>query len=363
MENDQNVINNAFQTKCSQCGGAVTYSPEAENLKCPYCGAVTEVDKTPVTPTENDFNQWKDKAREAPEQSSETAVSTQIKCRGCGANTIFDPNTSGAKCAFCGTPLVMEEAQVNRFWKPEYLLPFKVGEQQCTQNFNKWLSGKFFLPNNIKKAGTNHKKFKGVYLPYWTYDANTSTVYTGERGVHRTITEKDQNGKPVTRTVTDWYPAAGKVDLVFDDVMIPATDTVPGNLLGGLKAWDMENVVPYKKEFLAGFITELYKEDFVQAYPKAQDWMEERIMEAVREDIGGSEQRIISHSSRFDDLKFKHLLLPIWISAFQYNGKTYQFIVNGRTGAVSGQYPKSALKIALVVLAVIAVIVALYSLF
>jgi hypothetical protein len=55
-------------------------------------------------------------------------------------------------------------------------------------------------------------------------------------------------------------------------------------------------------------------------------------------------------SNTFDETTFKHVLLPVWIAAFRYNGKVYRFLVNGQTGNVSGNAPYSILKITLFVL-------------
>ena len=56
------------------------------------------------------------------------------------------------------------------------------------------------------------------------------------------------------------------------------------------------------------------------------------------------------------DITFKHILLPVWLAAYKYRGKTYRFVVNGRTGKVKGERPWSAWKIAFAV--VIGLIVA-----
>ena len=118
MDNSFNKMNSepitdALQTKCRACGGYMQYSPAAENLKCLYCGVITDLDKTAAIIEENDFLYWKDRADESA--GDDMVETTEIKCRQCGANTTLPPNVSGAKCAFCGTPLIMNEATVKRF--------------------------------------------------------------------------------------------------------------------------------------------------------------------------------------------------------------------------------------------------------
>lgn len=354
-------ITDVLQTKCKSCGGFMQYSPADEDLKCIYCGYTGGLDKTPVEIEENDFEYWKNRADESIDE--EVVEIPEIKCRQCGATTTLPENTSAAKCAFCGTPLIMNEASVKRFWQPEYLLPFKVTEKGSNENFKRWLGKKWFLPSQLKKSGVSTDRFKGVYLPFWTYDANTYTVYTGKRGENRTEVSRNNKGEEVRRTVTDWYNTSGSVEVFFDDIVVPASKTLPDSIMNRLTNWDMMNCVGYKKEFLAGFITEIYQRDFREAIGDAKDKMDSVIEDTIKADIGGDKQKITSSSTQYNNVKFKHLLLPVWISAFKFNNKVYQFVVNGRTGQVIGQYPKDKVKIIMLVIAIIAVIAALIMIF
>ncbi|MPM47849.1 hypothetical protein SDC9_94570 [bioreactor metagenome] len=356
--NTTEPITDALQTKCASCGGIMQYSPADGNLKCLYCSHVGELDLTPVRIAENDFFYWKDRANENNEEQTEEV--SEIKCRQCGATTTLPPNVSGAKCAFCNTPLIMQEVHIKRFWQPEYLLPFKITEKESSTNFKKWLNKKWYLPNKLKKGSVHTDNFKGVYLPFWTYDSHNNTDYRGERGEDRQQSYTNNKGEKVERTVTDWYPARGNVTIFFDDIIIPAAQSLPPNIMNQLTNWDMMNCVAYRKEFLAGFITEIYQRDFRESFNYAKKKMDDIIRENVRSDIGGDHQRIHSIQTRYDDLKFKHLLLPVWISSFKYNNKVYQFVVNGRTGQVVGQYPKSKAKIAMTIIAIAAIIMILY---
>lgn len=361
MDINTQPITDALQTKCKSCGGIMRYSPADEDLKCIYCGYTGGLDKTPVEIEENDFEYWKNHADQ--DSTDEVVEIPEIKCRQCGAVTTLPENTSAAKCAFCATPLILNEASVKRFWQPEYLLPFKITDKTGSNNFKKWLGKKWFLPSALKKNGVSTDSFKGVYLPFWTYDANTHTVYTGERGKNRTEASRNSKGEEIKRTVTDWYSTSGTVDIDFDDIVVPASKTLPNSIMSNLTNWDMVNCVGFKKEFLAGFITEIYQRDFRESIDDAKEKMNSVIEDTIRVDIGGDDQRINSKSTQFNNLKFKLLLLPVWISAFNFKNKVYQFVINGRTGQVIGQYPKDKTKIIMLVVAIIALIAALIMIF
>jgi ribosomal protein L37E len=345
------MTNDSLHTKCKSCGGVMHYSPAAENLQCLYCNSIVDIDKSPAVMKSNDFSAWKERA-----QSNETVEAVELKCRQCGASTTMPANVTGAKCAFCGTPSVISDAAMRRFWPPEYLLPFKITEKQSGANFTTWLRKKWFAPSKLRKNAIDTDAFKGVYLPFWIFDADTVTDYKGERGVDRKDEYVKKDGTRASRTVTQWYQARGSVAVQFRDLMVHASKTLPDDISMQLTQWDMENCVTYRKEFLAGFVTEIYQRDVKASFDDAKQKMTTDIDSAIRRDIGGDRQRVGTKHTEYEELKFRHMLFPVWMSAFKFNNKLYQFVVNGRNGKVVGQYPKSTLKIVLTVVALVLVI-------
>jgi len=200
----------------------------------------------------------------------------------------------------------------------------------------------------------------GVYLPYWCYDSNTTTRYSGERGEYYYVSEtyRDDKGETQTRQVrhTRWYPTSGTVQVNFDDVLVCGSQTLPRALLEKLEPWDLPELRAFDAGYLSGFVAERYKIGLEAGFVTAEARMVPKIRSAIESDIGGDDQRIGSMNVRHADVRFKHLLLPLWISSFRYKEKTYRFTVNARSGQVSGERPWSVAKIVLTVLAVIAVI-------
>jgi hypothetical protein len=164
------------------------------------------------------------------------------------------------------------------------------------------------------------------------------------------------NGKEETRTREvrhiRWTPASGTVEDAFDDLLVRATTALPTKYLDALEPWDLQHLVPYRDEYLAGFRTDSYQIDLAHGFEAARRMMEPTIERSCRADIGGDEQRVEETRTDYHDLTFKHLLFPVWISAFRYRGKIYRLLVNARTGEVQGERPWSFAKIALAVLAV-----------
>jgi len=262
---------------------------------------------------------------------------------------------------------VVTGGTANTIIKPSYVLPFNIDQKNAFVQFKGWIKKLWFAPNDLKHYADNADKLNGMYIPYWTYDSNTSSSYTGQRGDNYTTTESYtafENGKSVTRTRTvtkiRWSYASGHVNNQFDDVLVLASNSLPENYTAALEPWDLHNLASYSDKFLSGFRTESYQVDVKTGFEKSKVIMDNGIRQSVCRDIGGDHQRISSLDTTYNDIKFKHILLPIWLSAYKYKEKVYRFMINGRTGEVQGERPYSTIKIVLTVLGGIALIVAGY---
>lgn len=348
---------------CVNCGGDLKYKPGTTFLICHHCGTENEIPQLDADFEELDFHEY----LANKSKSEDTLKESFVKCHNCGATSTLEPHVTSSNCPYCSTALVIEEAHEEELIKPKAILPFHLDKEDAKNRFKKWVNRLWWAPSDLKKASINFDHFKGIYIPYWTYDSDTFTKYTGQRGVHYYVTESyttTENGKTVTRTrqvqKTRWYPAFGDVSKFFDDVLVAATKSLPRKYIYKLEPWDLENLVPFEKSYLSGFITEKYQIDLEFGFDVAKDIMEPEIRSLIRRDIGGDVQRIISMSTKYDDITFKHLLLPVYVSAYRYKDKVYQFLVNGRTGEVQGQRPYSWIKITLAILLGIAIIAAIF---
>ncbi len=135
-----------------------------------------------------------------------------------------------------------------------------------------------------------------------------------------------------------------------------ASTSLPTRLGDDLTPWDLGQLQPYTPDFLAGFQAEGYTVALADGHATARDRMARVIESDVRRDIGGDEQRVNSIDTRHGDETFKHILLPVWMAAYKYSGKSYRFVVNGQTGEVQGERPYSWWKIGFTVLLVAALV-------
>jgi len=221
-------------------------------------------------------------------------------------------------------------------------------ERAAREAMTKWLA-----PNGLQDYARKGRAMAGIYTPYWTFDADTRSRYTGQRGTHYYVTKTvTRNGKrvQVRERRTRWRPVSGQVARFFDDLLVLGSRSLPKGYTDALEPWDLSTLEPYQPNFLAGFRAEGYQVELEDAYAEAREKMDQIIRTDVRRDIGGDEQRVGSVDTDIGTLTFKHVLLPVWLAAYKFKGKSYRFVVNGQTGKVQGERPWSAVKIAIAVI-------------
>lgn len=345
---------------CGQCGASLNFAVGTQSLECPYCGHLNAIARGSGVIEELDLHEALARLQDADHVSPESRV---ISCPNCAASFALDAHIHSGECPFCGTNVVTATAE-SRPIKPKGLLPFSVTADQARESYKRWLKGLWFAPSKLKEYARDDASLNGVYIPYWTYDSDTATRYRGERGDVYFVTQRyttTVNGRRVTRTrqvpKIRWSPASGRTSRHFDDVLVGATRTLPRKITDWLAPWDLENLVPYREDYLSGFSSEVYQVNLDEGFNQAQQLMDTVIRRDVKRAIGGDQQRIHGLQTQHSDTTFKHVLLPLWSAAFQFRDETYRFVVNGRTGKVRGERPWSVVKIALAVLLALAILV------
>lgn len=337
---------------CPQCGADYRFAPNDGLLVCDHCGHSEPLaEDGPQTGgiRELDFRAAIE-ARLPEAEIEETRVS---QCPNCGAQVEFDANTHAKECPFCATPVVTDTG-THRHIKPRGVLPFALSEREAQKAMADWLGRLWFAPNGLRDYARKGRKMDGIYVPYWTFDADTTSSYRGERGTIYYVTEtvvQDGKTEQIQRQKIRWSPVSGRVARFFDDILVLASKSLPKRYTDALEPWDLSELKPYAPEFLAGFRAEGYQVELSDGYTEARAIMDRTIDRDVRFDIGGDRQRVHGIDTQISDVTFKHILLPVWMAAYKFRGKTYRFVVNGRTGRVQGERPWSAWKIALAVTA------------
>lgn len=355
------AITDEHRYPCEQCGAELRFAPGQSVLKCDHCGHEQQImaqgeagpwAKKTKPFAEHDLNRGlKD---DLPDAAGEEVRSTH--CPNCAAIVEFQGANHATECPFCATPLVVDTGSHRRI-KPQALIPFTLDEPTARKALISWLGSLWFAPNRLLQFTRAGRAMNGVYVPYWTFDADTHSRYSGAKGVHyyesRTVTV-NVNGRSEQRQEqvqkTRWYPASGTVARRFDDVLVIAATSLPTLLGDGLEPWDLSDLKSYSPDYLAGMQAEGYTVALINGHATGKKKMEAVIYDDVRHDIGGDVQRVDNIDSDYEDETFKHILLPVWMAAYKYGNRSFRFLVNGQTGEVQGERPWSAWKIAFAII-------------
>lgn len=340
--------------KCPKCAGVMDFDPNIGAMACPYCGYEEEI----VNEDSSKVEELAFESAQKTESCNWGAAKKQIICKSCGAETIYDALDVASECPYCGSNQVMEAGDENTL-APGGVVPFQITNEQASKNFKQWIGKKFFCPK-LAKQSAEPDAFTGIYLPYWTFDANTFSRYSGKYGIDRTESYKDSNGNRQTRTVTDWHRTSGTYEEFIDDELIQGSERHDVKMLKGLEPFDTTKSVPYKPEYVAGFAAERYSVGIKDAWEKAKvsisSTLKSHISSKIIRDHNADHASDVKVNTTFKNITYKYLMLPIWCSSFKYKDKVYQFMVNGQTGKVYGKTPVSVGKIILVVAIVLAIL-------
>ena len=343
--------------KCPNCGATVTFNPATGGMRCEYCGYTCELPK----PEEgNDICEMDFESALHTESFNWGEQKKSVQCKQCGAVSIYDALETAAVCPFCGSTSVMPAAKENTI-APGAVCPFSVTKEQAGQQFEKWLKKKWFAPRKAKK-NARPEAYQGVYLPYWTYDAQTTSNFTARAGYDKTVKDKDGH----SRTETNWMRVNGIYQEFFDDVTVMASKRQEDSGVKSCEPFDFSKLVPYSPQVVAGFVAERYSIGLKEGWEKAQGTIQSRlrsnISDYVRRHWHANRSDSVRFSTIFSNITYKYLLVPVWISSFKYKDKIYQFAVNGQTGKVGGASPVSVWRVILAILIAAGIITGLYFL-
>ncbi len=365
MEQEPRLTRTLKETdrKCPNCGATLQFNPQKNGLSCAFCEYFEEI------PTDKDDEGIEKSADELDLFSEVNTASCDwgvkskvIICKSCGAESIYDELQIADICPYCGSTQVMQASEDVKTLAPGGVVPFQIDEKNAGTLFTKWIKGRFFCPKKAKQSA-RPDAFKGVYLPYWTYDAKTTTKYTARYGIDEERKDRDGN----KHTHTEWYFTGGVQKVDFDDVLVLGSKRYDNDLMQRIEPFDTANNVRYQPKFLQGFTAERYSIGLKDGWETAKSKMRKKIEDEIKTDI---ERRFhadhvdsIEGKTAYADATYKYLLLPVWMSSFRYKNKLYRFLVNGQSGKVGGKAPVSAARVILVIAAILAAIIGLVLLF
>lgn len=351
------VTEKVTDKKCPNCGATVVYDPALRKMHCDYCGFECEL---PEPEADHDVVELDFESATNTESCEWGAEKKSVECKNCGAVSIYDALETAAVCPFCGSTQVMPAA-TEKTIAPGGVCPFTVTKENAGESFTKWLKKKWFAPRKAKKSASP-EAFKGVYMPYWTYDAQTTSNFTARAGYDTKVRKKDGS----TETHTTWRSVSGVYQEFIDDETVVASKRYEDSGVKKCEPFKLSKLIPYTPQALAGFVAERYSIGLKEGWGIAQNQihgkLKNNIQTYVKEQWSCDRVSGVDFSTLYSKITYKYILVPVWMSSFKYKEKTYQFVVNGQTGKVGGKSPVSAFRVILAILLGAGIIAGIYFL-
>ena len=347
---------------CRECGANLEWNPVAQALACDYCGAQQTV------PVENRVIEEYPLEAAGAAARGYGAKRRVADCKNCGARTSFEGSATARHCVFCGSSNVLEQDANRNAIRPESVVPMDVGRAEVKKAFRRWLKKLWFRPNALQDT----KRFDaiGVYVPFWTFDCHVESAWSADSGTYYYVTvtrHRTVNGKRVSYSAQErrvrWTPAWGERSDDYDDVLVNASHAVSEKLLRKLGGFRTTGLVPYQPAYLAGWRAEEYRIDLEHGWDRGRGIVVDSQERRCAGDVPGDTHRHLRVSNELSNVRWKHILLPLWTLTYRFKGKTYPILINGQTGRVSGDAPYSVIKITFFVLLCMGLVLGLLLLF
>ncbi len=350
IEGLDKVKNEASTSDCNACGGDMAYDPGTKMLVCKFCGNAQAIDFTSAEVVEIDL----DNIDEYEMDSDWDMAAKVIECKNCGGQTVAQAEDETAYCVFCGSQHMVEHEAEDAGIKPQGIVPYEVTYKDARSRMDTWVKRRWLAPRDLKDRFRG-KNLKGVYMPYWTFDADVRANYHCRVGEHYYSGVGDNKKRH-----TKWRKYGGSHRKVFDDQLVLGIDSDEAKLMKKIEPFrtSSDKVVDYKPEYLAGYLAKKHTIKPSPAWKIAKTEMANAIEYEIQSGLPGDTHDSYNQTVGYTGETFKHILLPVYMSAYEYNSKIFNVLINGQTGEVQGSAPVSPVKVAgLVVLGIIIAVV------
>ncbi len=342
----------AVTYRCPHCGAPTKYDVTAGGVACEYCGYTAPLQAQTPGRSAEEYEFTLDTLKKA--QQGWGAERRELHCEACGANMSIPANALTVTCPFCTSNRVNVRVTPSDQLRPRFLVPFKVQPEKLRASVTEWLGKGWYHPKELG-ASSVLDRFSGVFLPFWTFDTQIAAAWKAEVGYERQERYYDSGAKEWrTRTRIDWRWESGQVELKIDDYLVNASANLSQLILSRILPFDMNELVAYQPDYLAGLQAKGYDLNLPDAWEQAKTQLREDAHKACLNDIPTSHVRNFSMVADFAGETWRYILLPVYLSTYRFKDEIYQVMVNGQTGAIAGQKPVNWTTVWLVIAAMLA---------
>ena len=354
--------------QCPACTGPLQFVGDSGKLECEFCGNTYEVAEIEAMYADKDANAaeaatarptqtWATDTAGSEWDDAEAAALRAYSCPSCGAEIICDEHTAATSCVYCGNPTIVP-GKLGGALKPDFVIPFKLDKNAAMKALKAHYRRKRFLPSSFAAKNTL-EEIKGIYTPFWLFDADASgtVVYNAERksssrdGDYRVETTKHFR---ITRTGS----------IAFNRIPVDGSTKMPDELMDAIEPFNYADLTPFSSAYLPGYFADKYDQDADMCAERAYDRVNVSTQTSFASTIKGYSGVSVRSSNldmNYGDVKYA--LLPVWLLNTTWNGKSFQFAMNGQTGKLIGDLPVDKKSVAKWFFGVLGVLTALSAWF
>ncbi len=328
---------------CPSCGGKMYFNISKQLLKCSYCD------------TEKTVEEYK-AVNEAEEQKM-TYDSVVFTCRNCGAELTAPDEQAVAYCSYCGSEQMLT-AKHEELLKPKRIIPFKKSKKQAMNEYAKALKGKLYVPKEFKDPQFL-EGFRGIYLPYYAYNAvvpQKDVALTGE--AHYTKDKYDYDEE---------YNIFATLGGHSKDVHFDASSAFDDTLANEIAPFQEKDLVEFHEGYLAGLYADKATANGATYIEAAEQLATESIYKEIERKVPKvkvdkpatvAEQKAQLGISAIDcEVSY----FPVWFLTWRHKNRVAYSVMNGQTGKITMDIPVNKKIFLLISLAAAVVIFALLS--
>lgn len=326
-----------LEYKCPNCGAALQYEAGTQEMTCPYCDSSFAIEE--LGDLAGDLDQ--DKASEALEwaydgqdwMAGEQEGMAVYACNSCGGEIIGDETLGATSCPFCGNRVVIT-SKFSGSLRPDLVVPFKLKKEDALKALEKHYAGKRLLPRVFKDK--NHlDEIKGVYVPFWLFDADV-----GVRALYDATKVRRWSDNDYNYTETSHYQVRRQGDIGFDQVPVDGSQSVDDTLMESLEPFHLSEAVDFQTAYLAGYFANKYDVDAETCSDRAHERVKNSASSAFQNTVKGYHSVSVDQENiRLDKGSVHYALLPVWLLSTSWEGQNFLFAMNGQTGKLVGDLP------------------------
>ncbi|MBR2411168.1 MAG: hypothetical protein IKB08_05540 [Clostridia bacterium] len=324
---------------CPSCGGKVEFNTALQKMKCPYCDTVYEPEAfsefdealNSEEVKADEFN-WDENSQNEFSEDEKNGIRSYI-CNTCSGEIVTDATTAATSCPYCGNPVVMKEHFAGLL-KPDFVIPFKLDKKQAVEAYKKHITGKKLLPSIFKDR--NHiDEIKGIYVPFWLYDAAVSGS-----AQYKATTVRHWSDSNYNYTETRHYSVFRSGNMAFAKIPVDGSKKMADELMESIEPYDFSEAIDFSTAYLSGFFADKYDVSAEESIIRANERIKQSTVDALRSTVNGYSSVIpTGNNVNMTQGSCKYALYPVWLLNTTFNGEKFTFAMNGQTGKFVGDLP------------------------